>query len=181
MKQIKKQIIRIAQENAIWGYGKIQGALKHLGYKVSRTTIGKTLKDNGFDPTPRKHKGMDWSMFINSHMSVICDTDFFTVEVMTMRGLVRYFVHFVIDLDTRRVEVTRIAPDGDWREKNMLQIARHLHRLVRHYYEASSCIVDTNYRVSSYSRMHLGDYQCFRQLHHQASRRSRQQSKWWIR
>ncbi len=51
-------------------------------------------------------------------------TDFFSVEVLTRRGLVRYLVLFVIDLETRRVEITGIAqrPDGDW----MKQIARNL-------------------------------------------------------
>ena len=51
-------------------------------------------------------------------------TDFFSVEVITRSGLVRYFVLFVIDLKTRRVEIAGILPrpDGVW----MSQIARNL-------------------------------------------------------
>ena len=47
-----------------------------------------------------------------------------TVEVLTARGLIRYFVLFVIDLETRRVEIARIVhqPYEDW----MKQIARNL-------------------------------------------------------
>ncbi len=46
---------------------------------------------------------------------------------MTIRprtGLIRYFVLFIIDLQTRRVEIAGIArrPDGEW----MKQIARNL-------------------------------------------------------
>ena len=50
--------------------------------------------------------------------------DFFSVEVITRSGLVRYFVLFVIDLETRRVEIAGILPqaDGAW----MSQIARNL-------------------------------------------------------
>jgi putative transposase len=48
----------------------------------------------------------------------------FTIEGITWRGLVRYFVLFVIDLKTRQVEIAGIAasPDGRW----MCQIARNL-------------------------------------------------------
>ena len=51
-------------------------------------------------------------------------TDFFTVEVWTLRGLVRYHVLFVIRLSTRKVHVAGIVPepDGLW----MKQIARNL-------------------------------------------------------
>jgi transposase InsO family protein len=50
--------------------------------------------------------------------------DFFSVEVLTRVGLVRYFVLFVIDLQTRRIEIAGIVkqPDGEW----MKQIARNL-------------------------------------------------------
>ncbi len=54
----------------------------------------------------------------------IAATDFFSAEVLTRTGLVRYFVLFVIDLKTRRVEIAGILPrpDGEW----MSQVARNL-------------------------------------------------------
>jgi putative transposase len=54
----------------------------------------------------------------------IAATDFFSVEVITRSGLIRYFVLFVIDLKTRRVEIDGILPrpNGEW----MDQIARNL-------------------------------------------------------
>ena len=50
--------------------------------------------------------------------------DFFTVEVLTGGGLIRYFVLFVIDLKTRRVEIAGIyhQPHNEW----MKQVARNL-------------------------------------------------------
>ena len=50
--------------------------------------------------------------------------DFFSVEVLTAGGLVRYLVLFVIELKTRRVHIAgiRSQPDGAW----MAQIARNL-------------------------------------------------------
>jgi len=58
-----------------------------------------------------------------AHLHAIAATDFFTVEVLTWTGPVRSFVLFVIDLDTRRVQIAGIVrqPDGGW----MKQVARN--------------------------------------------------------
>jgi hypothetical protein len=55
-------------------------------------------------------------------MNVLAGADFFTVEVLTWRGLVTYYVLFFIHLETRRVSVAGITrrPDQEWME----QIAR---------------------------------------------------------
>jgi hypothetical protein len=57
-------------------------------------------------------------------MSVLAGTDFFTVEVLTLRGLVTYYVLFFIHLESRRVEVAGITrhPNKAW----MKQIARNV-------------------------------------------------------
>jgi transposase InsO family protein len=56
-------------------------------------------------------------------MDVLAGTDFFTVEVLTWRGLVTYYVLFFIHLESRRVRVAGITrhPDREWME----QIARN--------------------------------------------------------
>jgi putative transposase len=50
-------------------------------------------------------------------------TDFFTVEVLTWRGLATYYVLFFIHLETRRVSLAGLTrhPTSEW----MLQIARN--------------------------------------------------------
>ncbi len=67
---------------------------------------------------------MSWEIFLKAHWGAIAATDFFSIEVLTRTGLVRYLVLFVIDLQTRRVEIPGIVPrpDGEW----MQQIARNL-------------------------------------------------------
>ena len=121
---IEQLVVRMAKENGAWGYGRIQGALVNLGHSVSRSTIARILKDHGIEPAPQRRKGMSWSTFLKSHWEVLAATDFFTVELMTLRGLVRYHVLFVIEQCTRRVEITGIVPepDGTWME----QVARNL-------------------------------------------------------
>lgn len=62
--------------------------------------------------------------FLRTHLAAIAAADFFSVEVLTLTGLVRYFVLFVIDLQTRRVQIAGIVrqPYGAW----MMQVARNL-------------------------------------------------------
>ena len=67
---------------------------------------------------------MSWATFVRSHAHIIAAADFFTTEVWTARGLVRYFTLFIIDIATRRVCVagTTTNPISEWME----QIARNL-------------------------------------------------------
>jgi transposase InsO family protein len=122
MKEIRELVVRMAEENPSWGYARIQGALKHLDQRVARSTIAKVLKEHGIKPSP--DRPMRWATFVRSHAHLIAAADFFTTEVWTARGLVRYFTLFVIDIATRRVQVagTTTHPTSAWME----QIARNL-------------------------------------------------------
>jgi len=114
----------MASDNLSWGYTRIQGALANLGHSIGRTTIRRILQQAGLEPAPERHKGMSWTQFLKIHWDTLAAADFFTVEVWTLGGLVRYLVLFVIDLSTRKVEIAGIAPDpdGHW----MKQVARNL-------------------------------------------------------
>ena len=52
-------------------------------------------------------------------MDVLAGADFFTVEVLTWRGLVTYYVLFFIEVGTRRVSLGGITrhPDSCWMEQ----------------------------------------------------------------
>lgn len=120
--EIQRIIVRMALENPRWGYTRIQGALMNLGHEIGRNTIKRVLAEHGIDPAGRRP--IAWKTFLQSHWGAIAATDSFTVEVVTWRGLVRYFVLFVIDLKSRRVEIAGITatPNGVW----MQQVARNL-------------------------------------------------------
>ena len=122
--EIEQLIVQMADDNPRWGYTRIRGALRNLGHEIGRNTIKRILLENSIDPAPLRKKGMSWPTFLKAHWGAIAATDFFSVEVLTRTGLVRYFVLFVIDLQTRRVAIAGIArqPDGEW----MKQMARNL-------------------------------------------------------
>lgn len=65
--EIEAWVIRMARENRSWGYDRIQGSLKHLGYTISDQTVGNILKRHGISPAPERKKTVTWQEFIRSH------------------------------------------------------------------------------------------------------------------
>jgi transposase InsO family protein len=124
MEVIADLVVRMARENNRWGYTRIEGALHNLGHRVSRTTIGNILKRNGIEPAPERSNKTTWNQFLKAHWSVLAAADFFTVEVWSPRGLITFYVFFVIELATRRIEIAGITsnPNDAW----MMQIGRNL-------------------------------------------------------
>jgi transposase InsO family protein len=114
----------MAKENSAWGYDRIVGAMANLGYRLSAQTVGNILQRHDIPPAPEGRRATTWSEFIRAHMSVLAGTDFFSVEVLTLRGLVTYYVLFFVYLESRRVEVAGITPHPN--EVWMKQIARNV-------------------------------------------------------
>jgi transposase InsO family protein len=100
----------MAIENPSWGYTRIRGGLHRLGHEVARNTIKAILRDHGIEPAPERGTNAPWKTFLAAHWDGLAAADFFTVEVLTMRGLVRYFVFFVMRLKTRTVEIAGVTP-----------------------------------------------------------------------
>ena len=121
--EVEALIVRFARENSGWGYDRIVGALANLGHPVSDQTVGNILRRYGIPPAPKRSQNTTWKDFIASHMAVLAGTDFFTVEVLTWRGLATYYVLFFIHLESRRVSLAGLTrhPTSEW----MLQMARN--------------------------------------------------------
>jgi transposase InsO family protein len=122
-REIEQLIVRIASENRDWGYDKIAGALANLGYEVSDQTVGNVLQRHGLPPAPERKRTTTWPAFIRIHLALLAGTDFFTAEVLTLRGLVTYYVLFFIHLESRKVDIAGITvhPNEQW----MKQMARN--------------------------------------------------------
>jgi putative transposase len=61
-------VVRMAQENRSWGYDRIVGALKHVGYTISDQTVGNILKRHGIPPAPKRTKTTTWQEFIRGFL-----------------------------------------------------------------------------------------------------------------
>jgi putative transposase len=104
-REVEQLIIRMASENRGWGYDRLAGALANLGYAVSDQTVGNVLRRQGLPPAPERNRTTAWTDFIRTHMELLAGTDFFTAEVLTLRGLVTYYVLFFIHFESRRVAI----------------------------------------------------------------------------
>src|SRR5215813_1892875 len=120
---VEAMIVRLAQQNSNWGYDRIAGALANLGHHVTDQTIGNILKRHGIAPAPKRSQTTTWKDFISAHLAVLAGADFFTVEVLTWRGLATYYVLFFLHLETRRVTLAGITrhPTQAW----ITQMARN--------------------------------------------------------
>ena len=101
----------MATENPTWGYTRIQGALKNVGHRVGRSTIARVLRVHGIPPGGQR--ATPWRTFMQAHWPALVAADFFTTEVWTARGLVTYYTAFLIELQSRRVQVLGSTPYPD--------------------------------------------------------------------
>ncbi len=108
-REVTDLIVQMAKENSGWGYDRIVGALANLGHVVSDQTVGNILRRHGIAPAPKRSQSTTWKDFIAAHMAVLAGVDFFTVEVLTWRGLATYYVLFFIHLESRRVTLGGIT------------------------------------------------------------------------
>jgi putative transposase len=121
--EVEALIVRMAQQNGTWGYDRIAGALANLGHHVSDQTVGNVLRHHGIPTAPKRSQTTTWKDFISAHMAVLAGSDFFTVEVLTWRGLATYYVLFFLNLETRRITLAGITrhPTEAW----ITQMARN--------------------------------------------------------
>ena len=105
-REIEELIIRLAQENVRWGYGKIEGELLKLGFKVSPSTIRNILDRHGIVPAPVRSGSLGWRHLMAHYKQQILACDFFTVETLWLQTL---YVLFYIELGTRRVHLTGVT------------------------------------------------------------------------
>jgi putative transposase len=123
-KDLRDLVIRLARENARWGYLRIRGELKKLGHDLPATTIRDILRRAGIDPAPRRD-GPSWAQFLSQQATSILAADFFTVYSLWGRVL---YVLFFIELSTRKVHIAGCTanPDGAWVTQQARNLSFHL-------------------------------------------------------
>ncbi|HWO92554.1 MAG TPA: hypothetical protein VNP53_11375, partial [Methylomirabilota bacterium] len=65
-RQIRALVLRLARDNPRWGYQRIVGELKGLGFAVSAPTVRTWLQAAGLGPVGTR-RGMPWREFVRAH------------------------------------------------------------------------------------------------------------------
>ncbi len=110
--ECRQLILRLAKENARWGYLRIRGELLKLGYSVSATSIRNLMGKHGIPSSPRRSH-LSWREFLSAQASAILAADYFTVDTWNLK---RLHVLFFMELGTRRILKIGVTanPSQEW-------------------------------------------------------------------
>jgi putative transposase len=120
IRSIRALVLRLASENASWGYRRIHGELAALGIKVAASTVWEILKEHGIPPAPERHS-TTWADFLRSQADALLACDLF--EVRTLTGA-RPYAFAVIEHSTRHIRILGATPHptAGW----IVQLGRNL-------------------------------------------------------
>lgn len=107
-------LLRLASENATWGYSRLHGELLKLSYRIGRSTVRDILKRRHVPPAPDRGKqGSSWRSFLGHYANQFLACDFLTVETVWLKTI---YVFFFMELGTRRVHFAGCTahPTGEW-------------------------------------------------------------------
>ncbi len=110
-------VLRLAKENAAWGYRRIHGEVATMGVTLVPASVWSILKRHGIEPSPRR-AGPTWAEFLSAQAKGLLACDYF--HVLLRRLYVLIFVHH--DSRLMRIAGVTAKPVAAW----VTQQARNL-------------------------------------------------------
>lgn len=99
------------------GYGKIEGELIKLDFKVSQSTIRNVLNRHNILPALVRSGSISWRLWMGHYKEQILSCEFFTIETIRLQTI---YVLFFIELGSRRVHLEEAQTI--WNDENRLEI-----------------------------------------------------------
>jgi putative transposase len=124
---VRELVLRLARENAGWGYTRILGELRKLRIKTSRSNVVNILRQHGHDPRTDATKST-WAHFVRAHAATLWQCDFFWKYASTPEGALRKCMAFAfVHVASRRVWVSPCTfhPTEAWVVRQAKAFAGH--------------------------------------------------------
>lgn len=130
-KELENLILKLAQENPRWGYGKIQGELIKLNFQISQSTIRNILQRYGIQPAPVRNGSIGRRKLMDHYKDYILACDFFTIETIWLQTI---YVLFFIELGSRQVRFAGVTanPNEIWITQQARQLIWDLQENDKH-------------------------------------------------
>jgi len=158
-KELEELILRLARENPRWGYGKIQGEIIKLSFKVSQSTVRNILDRHGIQPVPVRNGSIGWRHLMTHYKDQILACDFFTIETIRLQTI---YVPFFIELGIRRIHFAGCIekPDAIWTTQQARQLiwnlddSSHTFRFLIHDHDTKFSSLFDNVFISDEHKCH---------------------------
>jgi putative transposase len=113
--ELRSIVLKMAEENPLWGAPTIHGELLKLGFNISERTVSKIIRKR----TP-KPPSQTWRTFIKNHMTEMVAIDFFVVPTIRFRML---YVFIVLSHARRRVVHFNVTanPTAAWTAQQIVE------------------------------------------------------------
>ncbi len=156
---IEALVVRLAGESD-WGYGKIQGELLKLGFKLSRETVANILRRQGLPPALKRQPSLTWRHLMSHYKDQLLACDFFTSETLFLKTV---YVLVFIELGTRRVYFAGCTahPNNGWVTQQARQMmweleaqGKHIHALIHDNDRKFTSAFDTVFSAESIHVIH---------------------------
>src|SRR6266508_1053774 len=123
-REVEALVVRLARENQAWGYRRIVGELRGLGFSVSASSVRAIPIRHRLPPAPERD-GLSWRLFLRQQATTMLACDFLAVETV---WLTRIYVLFFVSLERRRIEFVASTsnPDGRWVAQQARNLLMHL-------------------------------------------------------
>ena len=117
--EIKKLILKMKNDNSMWGCRRIADELEKLGIDIHHTTVNKIIQD--FRKSGKIAASGSWTRFLKANWDSLYGMDFMTIDTIFGK---RFYLLIVLRLSTREIKYWDITenPNKEFVRQRIIEI-----------------------------------------------------------